>query len=69
MLIIFFDISVHKEFVLVGQTVDSAYTVTPYGYYVKMREDLAPNFGDKRINWLRNNKNTFVRNYICVTFI
>jgi hypothetical protein len=43
MIIIFFDIKqiVHKEFVLAGQTMF-------YGKCVKMCEDFAPNFGDKR---------------------
>jgi hypothetical protein len=46
MLIIFFDIKGidHKEFVLVGQTVSSAYCCDCW----KMCEDFAPNFGDRR---------------------
>jgi hypothetical protein len=37
----------HKEFVLAGHTVNSAFC---YGDYVKKCEDFALNFGDK--NWL-----------------
>jgi hypothetical protein len=46
MLIILFNIKgiVHKEFVLAGQIVNSAH----YCDCVKMAEDLAPNFGDRR---------------------
>jgi hypothetical protein len=49
MLIIFFDIkgTVHKEFVLADQTVNPHTTVT-YSDCLKMSEDFAPNFGDKR---------------------
>jgi hypothetical protein len=47
MLIIFFDIKgiVHKEFLLAGQTVNSAYYCYFYGDCVKMCEDFALNFG------------------------
>jgi hypothetical protein len=47
--IIFFDMKgiVRKEFVLEGQTVNSAYYVTFYGDCVKMCQDFATNFGDK----------------------
>jgi hypothetical protein len=50
MLINFFDIkaNVHKEFVLENQTVNSSYYCDVYGDCVKMCEDIAPNFGDKR---------------------
>jgi hypothetical protein len=50
MLIIFFDIKaiVHKEFVLAGQTVIPHTNVTFYGDCMKMCEDFAPNFGNKR---------------------
>jgi hypothetical protein len=37
---------VHKEFLLVGRTVNSAYSCD--GDCVKMCEDFAPNFSDKR---------------------
>jgi hypothetical protein len=51
MLVIFFDIReiVLKEFVLAGQTVNSAFCcdVTVYGDCVRMCEDFAPNFRDK----------------------
>jgi hypothetical protein len=49
MLIIFFDIKgiVHKTFVLAGQTVSHT-SVTIYDDCMKMCEDFAPNFGDKR---------------------
>jgi hypothetical protein len=49
-LINFFHIkgSVRKEFVLAGQTVPHI-TVTFYGDCVKMCEDFARNFGDKRV--------------------
>jgi hypothetical protein len=51
MLIIFFVIKgiAHKEFVLAGQIVIPHTTVTFYGDCVKMCENFAPNFGDKRI--------------------
>jgi hypothetical protein len=50
MLIIFFDIKriVHKEIVPAGQTVNSAYYCDFYGVCVKVCEDFAPNFGNKR---------------------
>jgi hypothetical protein len=51
MLIIFLDINwiVHKEFVMADQKANSAYyTETVYGDCVKMCEDFAPNFSDKR---------------------
>jgi hypothetical protein len=52
MLIMFFDIGgiVHKEFILAGQTVNSAYrtTVTFYGDCLKTCENFAPNFGCRR---------------------
>jgi hypothetical protein len=50
MLIIFFDIkgTVHKESVLVGQTVNSTYYCDFYGDCVKMCGDFAQNLGDKR---------------------
>jgi hypothetical protein len=50
MLIISFDIKqiVLKEFVLAGQTVNSAYYCDIYGDWMKMYENFAPNFGDKR---------------------
>jgi hypothetical protein len=49
MLIILFDIKgiVHKEFVLAGHTVNSAYYCDFYGDCVKMYEDFLPNFGNK----------------------
>jgi hypothetical protein len=48
MLIIFFGINgiVHKEFVMVGQTVPHT-TVTFYDDCMKMCDDFSPNFGDK----------------------
>jgi hypothetical protein len=48
-LIIFFDIKgvVQKEFVLAGQSIQHT-NVTFYGNCVKMCEDFAPNFGNKR---------------------
>jgi hypothetical protein len=51
MFIIFFDIklTVHKEFVLAGQTVTSAYYCDVYGDCVKMCEDFTLNFGDKEL--------------------
>jgi hypothetical protein len=51
MLIIFFAIKeiVHKEFILAGQTVNSAH----YCDCMKMCEDFAPNFGDKRTGYCR----------------
>jgi hypothetical protein len=50
MFIIFFNIKgiVHKEFALVGRAANSIYTVTFYGDCVKVCEDFAQNFGDKR---------------------
>jgi hypothetical protein len=50
-LIIFFGIkvSVHKEFVLTGQTVNSAYDCDVLGYCMNMCEHFTPNSGDKRI--------------------
>jgi hypothetical protein len=52
-LIIFFDIKriVHKEFVLAGQQSIPHTIVTIYGNSVKMCEDFAPNFGDKRTGY------------------
>jgi hypothetical protein len=49
-LIIFFDIKriVYKEFILAGQTVNSAYSCDYYGDCTKKCEDFTPNFGDKR---------------------
>jgi hypothetical protein len=49
MLIIFSDTKaiVHKEFVLIGQTIDSAYYCDVLGECMKILEDFAPNFGDK----------------------
>jgi hypothetical protein len=49
MLIIFFDIKgiVHKEFVLAGQTVNSAYNCDVFGDCVKMCKDFTPDYGDK----------------------
>jgi hypothetical protein len=51
MLIIFCDIkgNVHKEFILAGQTVSSAYYCDVYGDCMKMCEDFTPNFGNKII--------------------
>jgi hypothetical protein len=51
MLTIFFDIEgiVYKEFILAGQTVNSHTTMSFYGDCVKMCEDFAPNFGDKKL--------------------
>jgi hypothetical protein len=51
MLIIFFDIKgiVHREFLLAGQTVNSAYYCGFYGDCVKMWEDSAMSSGDKII--------------------
>jgi hypothetical protein len=48
MFVIFFDIKeiVHKEFVLAGETVNFAYSC---GLLRRLREDFAPNFGDKGI--------------------
>jgi hypothetical protein len=40
--------TVHNEFVLAGQTLHSAYYCDFYGNCVKIREDFAPNFGDRR---------------------
>jgi hypothetical protein len=50
MLIIFFGTKgiVHKEFVLAGHTVNSAYYCEALYNCVKMYKDFAPNFGDKR---------------------
>jgi hypothetical protein len=48
MLIIFIDIKVHKEFVLAGQTVNSAYYCDFYSDCMKTCEDFGPNFGNKR---------------------
>jgi hypothetical protein len=51
MLISFFDIKgdcSQKKFVMVGQTVNSAYHCDVYGDCVKMCEGFALNFGDKR---------------------
>jgi hypothetical protein len=50
-LIIFFVIkkNVHKELVLAGKTVNSAYYCEFYSNYMKTCKDFAPNFGDKRI--------------------
>jgi hypothetical protein len=50
-LIILFDIKgiVHKEFILVSQTVNFAYSCDFCGDCVKMCEDFAPNFGDKEL--------------------
>jgi hypothetical protein len=50
MLIIFFDMKVivYKEFVLTGQTITSAYCCEVYGDCMKVCEDFAPNFDDKR---------------------
>jgi hypothetical protein len=50
MSIIFFHIkrSVHKEFALASRTVNPHTTVTFYCDCVKMCEDFAPNFSDKR---------------------
>jgi hypothetical protein len=52
MLVIFLDIKgiVHKEFVVVGQTVNSATAVTFYSGCTKMwEEDFAPKFGEKEL--------------------
>jgi hypothetical protein len=50
MLIVFFHIKriLHKEFVLAGQTVNSAITVMFYGDCMKMWEDFTPNCGNRR---------------------
>jgi hypothetical protein len=49
MLVIFFDSNeiVHKEFVLAGQTVNSAYYSDVLRRLLEMCEDFTPNFGDK----------------------
>jgi hypothetical protein len=39
----------HKQFVLEDQTVNSAHFCNVYGDCVKMCEDFAPNFGDKKL--------------------
>jgi hypothetical protein len=50
MLIIFFHIkgTVYEEFILAGQAVNSHTTAKFYGDCMKMCEDFAPNFDDKR---------------------
>jgi hypothetical protein len=50
MLVIFFDVKgiVHKKFILSDQTVNSVYCCDFYDDYMKMCEDFALNFGDKR---------------------
>jgi hypothetical protein len=49
MLIIIVDTKsiLHKEFVLEGETANSACHSFLYGEYVKMFENFIPNFGDK----------------------
>jgi hypothetical protein len=50
MLIVFFHIKriLHKEFVLAGQTVNTAITLTFYGDCMNMWEDFTPKCGDRR---------------------